>query len=150
MRKPSRTRRAVVLGGTAALSFPAIVLGQAKPVVRIGVPTKTYFPTIIAETAIRQKLFEKEGIKAELTIYRSGAEGFEAIAAGAAEHYGAPGAAGFSHDFLLQPRVAESRSHWEGHHVVQCGAAWCSMRRCPMVNGPFVKASVSRRESPEG
>src|SRR5213078_3527936 len=51
MRKPSRTRRAVVLGGTAALSFPAIVLGQAKPIVRIGVPTKTYFPTIIAETA---------------------------------------------------------------------------------------------------
>ena len=85
MRKPSRTRRAVVLGGTAALSFPAIVLGQAKPVVRIGVPTKTYFPTIIAETALRQKLFDKEGVECQLTIYRSGAEGFEAIAAGAAD-----------------------------------------------------------------
>ena len=85
MRKPSRTRRAVVLSGAAALSFPAIVLGQAKPVVRIGVPTKTYFPTIIAETALRQKLFEKEGIECQLTIYRSGAEGFEAIAAGAAD-----------------------------------------------------------------
>ena len=85
MRKPSRTRRAVVFGGTAALSFPAIVLGQAKPVVRIGVPTKTYFPTIIAETAIRQKLFDKEGVECQLTIYRSGAEGFEAIAAGAAD-----------------------------------------------------------------
>lgn len=85
MRKPSRTRRAVVLGGTAALSFPAIVLGQAKPIVRIGVPTKTYFPTIIAETALRQKLFDKEGIECQLTIYRSGAEGFEAIAAGAAD-----------------------------------------------------------------
>ena len=85
MRKPNRTRRAVVLGGTAALSFPAIVLGQAKPVVRIGVPTKTYFPTIIAETALRQKLFDKEGVECQLTIYRSGAEGFEAIAAGAAD-----------------------------------------------------------------
>jgi len=85
MRKPSRTRRAVVLGGTAALSVPAIVLGQAKPVVRIGVPTKTYFPTIIAETALRQKLFDKEGVECQLTIYRSGAEGFEAIAAGAAD-----------------------------------------------------------------
>ena len=85
MKKLDRTRRAVVLGGTAALSFPAIVLGQAKPVVRIGVPTKTYFPTIIAETAIRQKLFEKEGVECQLTIYRSGAEGFEAIAAGAAD-----------------------------------------------------------------
>jgi NitT/TauT family transport system substrate-binding protein len=49
------------------------------------VPTKTYWPTIIAETAIRQKLFDKEGVKAELTIYRSGAEGFEALAAGAAD-----------------------------------------------------------------
>ena len=85
MRKLNRTRRAVVLGGTAALSFPAIVLGQAKPVVRIGVPTKTYFPTIIAETALRQKLFDKEGVECQLTIYRSGAEGFEAIAAGAAD-----------------------------------------------------------------
>jgi len=85
MRKPDRTRRAVVLGGGAALSFPAIVFGQAKPGVRIGVPTKTYFPTIIAETAIRQKLFDKEGIECQLTIYRSGAEGFEAVAAGAAD-----------------------------------------------------------------
>ena len=62
-----------MLGGAAALSFPAVVLGQAKPVVRIGVPTKTYFPTIIAETAIRQKLFDKEGVECQLTIYRSGA-----------------------------------------------------------------------------
>ena len=85
MRKLDRTRRAVVLGGAAALSFPAIVLGQAKPVVRIGVPTKTYFPTIIAETALRQKLFDKEGVECQLTIYRSGAEGFEAVAAGAAD-----------------------------------------------------------------
>lgn len=85
MRTFNRTRRGVVLGSAAALSFPSIVLGQAKPVVRIGVPTKTYFPTIIAETAIRQKLFDKEGIECQLTIYRSGAEGFEAVAAGAAD-----------------------------------------------------------------
>ena len=52
---------------------------------RIGLPTKTYYPTIIAETALRQKLFDKEGIKAELTIYRGGAECFEALAAGAAD-----------------------------------------------------------------
>ena len=53
MRKLNRTRRSVVLGGSAVLGFPSIVLGQAKPVIRIGVPTKTYFPTIIAETALR-------------------------------------------------------------------------------------------------
>jgi NitT/TauT family transport system substrate-binding protein len=82
---PDPVRRAMLVGGAATLLLPHLVLGQAKPTLRIGVPTKTYFPTIIAETAIRQKLFDKEGINAELTIYRSGAEGFEALAAGAAD-----------------------------------------------------------------
>ena len=57
----------------------------AADTIRVGLPTKTYWPTTIAETAVRQKLFEKEGIKAELTIYRSGAETFEGMAAGAAD-----------------------------------------------------------------
>jgi NitT/TauT family transport system substrate-binding protein len=57
----------------------------AQETIRIGLPTKTYYPTIIAETALRQGLFAKEGIKAELTIYRSGSETFEAMAAGAAD-----------------------------------------------------------------
>jgi NitT/TauT family transport system substrate-binding protein len=39
----------------------------------------------VAEAAKAQKLFEKEGITAELTIYRGGAETFEAMAAGAAD-----------------------------------------------------------------
>jgi len=82
---PQYLRRTMLLGSAATLLLPKLAFGQAKPTVRIGVPTKTYFPTIIAETAIRQKLFEKEGINCELTIYRSGAEGFEALAAGAAD-----------------------------------------------------------------
>src|ERR1043166_4829996 len=53
--------------------------------IRVGLPTKTYWPTTVAETAVRQKLFEKEGLTAELTIYRSGAETFEGMAAGAAD-----------------------------------------------------------------
>ncbi|MBN8919557.1 MAG: ABC transporter substrate-binding protein, partial [Rhizobiales bacterium] len=65
--------------------MPNVSLGQAREKVRIGVPTKTYWPTIVCETAIRQKLFEKAGVDVELTIYRGGAEGFEAIAAGAAD-----------------------------------------------------------------
>jgi len=40
---------------------------------------QTYYPTSL-RTALRQKLFEKEGIKAELTVYRGGAEGYEAMA----------------------------------------------------------------------
>jgi ABC-type nitrate/sulfonate/bicarbonate transport system substrate-binding protein len=67
---------AAVLGAPAAASAETI---------RVGLPTKTYWPTTIAETAVRQKLFEKEGISAELTIYRGGAETFEAMAAGAAD-----------------------------------------------------------------
>ncbi len=82
---PNLLRRSLLVGGAATLCMPRIALGQGQQTVRIGVPTKTYFPTIIVETAIRQKLFDKEGIKAELTIYRSGAEGFEALAAGAAD-----------------------------------------------------------------
>jgi NitT/TauT family transport system substrate-binding protein len=85
MRKTDLVRRALVLGGASTLAMPRLSFGQGSAPVRIGVPTKTYFPTIIVETALRQKLFEKEGIKAEMTIYRSGAEGFEALAAGAAD-----------------------------------------------------------------
>jgi len=85
LRDPHQGRRALLLGSAAGLLLPKLAFGQAKPTVRIGVPTKTYFPTIIAETAIRQKFFDKEGINCELTIYRSGAEGFEALAAGAAD-----------------------------------------------------------------
>jgi len=78
-------RRTVIVGLSATVAMPWVARAQGANVIRIGVPTKTYYPTIIAETAIRQKLFEKEGLKPELTIYRSGAEGFEALAAGAAD-----------------------------------------------------------------
>ena len=87
MTNPTHSRRRILgygAAGVAALGMPSLVRAQGA-VVRIGVPTKTYYPTIIAETAIRQKLFDKEGIKAELTIYRGGAEGYEALAAGAAD-----------------------------------------------------------------
>ncbi len=58
MRKPVRTRRAIVLGGAAAVvtGFPSIVLGQARPGVRTGVPTKTYLPTIIAGTGAARRV----------------------------------------------------------------------------------------------
>lgn len=69
----------------AAVAACTIAPAAAQETIRIGLPTKTYYPTIIAETALRQGLFAKEGIKAELTIYRSGSETFEAMAAGAAD-----------------------------------------------------------------
>jgi ABC-type nitrate/sulfonate/bicarbonate transport system substrate-binding protein len=70
---------------TAVALLGTSVMAHAADMVRIGLPTKTYWPTTIAETAVKQKLFEKEGITAELTIYRGGAETFEAMAAGAAD-----------------------------------------------------------------
>jgi NitT/TauT family transport system substrate-binding protein len=83
---PDLLRRALLVGGVASLCLPATGrAAQDADGIRIGLPTKTYWPTIVCETAIRQKLFAKEGIKPELTIYRGGAEGFEAIAAGAAD-----------------------------------------------------------------
>jgi ABC-type nitrate/sulfonate/bicarbonate transport system substrate-binding protein len=79
------TRRHILTTIAIAALLGAPALAQAADTVRIGLPTKTYWPTTIAETAVRQKLFEKEGIAAELTIYRGGAETFEAMAAGAAD-----------------------------------------------------------------
>lgn len=81
----SITRRHILATIAAASALGASAVAQAADTVRIGLPTKTYWPTTIAETAVRQKLFEKEGIAAELTIYRGGAETFEAMAAGAAD-----------------------------------------------------------------
>ena len=81
----SITRRHILAAVTASTLLAMPGMAQSAETVRIGLPTKTYWPTTIAETAVRQKLFEKEGIVAELTIYRGGAETFEAMAAGAAD-----------------------------------------------------------------
>jgi NitT/TauT family transport system substrate-binding protein len=72
---------AVVLGALLGLSTGA----AAQEIIRVGCPTKTYFPTILATVAKEKGLFEKEGLRPEITIYRGGAETFEAIAAGSAD-----------------------------------------------------------------
>src|SRR5437868_10500472 len=78
----SRRHAFASLAAIALLAMPAASYAET---IRVGLPTKTYWPTTVAETAVRQKLFEREGITAELTIYRSGAETFEGMAAGAAD-----------------------------------------------------------------
>jgi NitT/TauT family transport system substrate-binding protein len=78
----SRRHALASLVAITVLAAPTAAMSET---IRVGLPTKTYWPTTIAETAVRQKLFEKEGITAELTIYRSGAEAFEGLAAGAAD-----------------------------------------------------------------
>src|SRR5215471_380217 len=81
----SSTARRLTVLVAIALGSVGGAGAQAEETIRIWLPTKTYYPTIICETARRQGLFAKEGIKAELTIYRSGGETFEAGAAGAAD-----------------------------------------------------------------
>src|ERR1700753_3054242 len=78
------TKARHILALLAAVLFAVPALSHAETI-RIGLPTKTYWPTTVAEAAKAQKLFEKEGITAELTVYRGGAECFEALAAGAAD-----------------------------------------------------------------
>jgi ABC-type nitrate/sulfonate/bicarbonate transport system substrate-binding protein len=77
-------RRHILATLAAAILLAAPAISRAETV-RIGLPTKTYWPTTVAEAAAHQKFFEKEGITAEITIYRGGAECFEALAAGAAD-----------------------------------------------------------------
>ena len=77
--------RRLVSASLMALAVLANGAAAQAETIRLGLPTKTYWPTTVAETAVRQKFFEKEGITAELTIYRSGAETFEGMAAGAAD-----------------------------------------------------------------
>jgi NitT/TauT family transport system substrate-binding protein len=75
-------RLALVVTG-ALLFLPTGAAAQE--VIRIGCPTKTYFPTILATVAKEKGLFEKEGLRPEITIYRGGGETFEAIAANSAD-----------------------------------------------------------------
>ena len=76
--------RRIILGSALAAPFIRSA-GAASGTIRLGLPTKTYWPTIVATAAVRQKFFTKEGIGAEPTVYRGGAECFEALAAGAAD-----------------------------------------------------------------
>src|SRR5215467_1697925 len=77
------TRLALALAVSTLFGMPAAV--SAQEVIRIACPTKTYFPTILATVAKEKGLFEKEGLRPEITIYRGGAEAFEAIAANSAD-----------------------------------------------------------------
>src|SRR5260370_34077398 len=83
MTTKSMARLAALVALGALLSLPAAA--PAQETIRIGCPTKTYFPTILATVAKEKGLFEKEGLRPEITIYRGGGETFEAIAANSAD-----------------------------------------------------------------
>jgi ABC-type nitrate/sulfonate/bicarbonate transport system substrate-binding protein len=80
------TRRGALglAAGAAGLALGARPVLAAQKI-RVGLPTKTWWPTVLAETAVAQGLFKKAGLEPELTVYRSGGEAFEALAAGATD-----------------------------------------------------------------
>jgi ABC-type nitrate/sulfonate/bicarbonate transport system substrate-binding protein len=80
LRKPLR-----LAAFAAGALLTTTMAAQAADLVRIGVPTKTYWPTILVTAGIENGIFEKEGLEAEMTIYRGGAETFEAVAADSAD-----------------------------------------------------------------
>lgn len=81
----SRFFHLCVVAAALLIGFVFVGSAIAEELIRIGVPTKAYFPTVQAKAAIDKKLFEKEGLRCELTVYRGGGEAFEAIAAGSAD-----------------------------------------------------------------
>ncbi|MFC7397164.1 ABC transporter substrate-binding protein [Chelatococcus sp. GCM10030263] len=80
------TRRGALglAAGAAGLAFGG-ARARAAQTVRIGLATKTWWPSVIADTAVKQGFFSQAGLEAELTVYRSGGEAFEALAAGATD-----------------------------------------------------------------
>lgn len=77
--------RGVSLACAAATLTFAGATAHAAETVRFALPTQSWWPTTIVEAADRLKLFAKEGIKPEVTIYKGGGPAFEAIAAKAAD-----------------------------------------------------------------
>lgn len=94
------TRRASMLGIAAGVAAGAAAAFSARPAramdtVRIALPTKTYYPTVLTEAAKRNNFFARQGLSAEATVFPGGAECIEAMAAGASDvTMGGPGIVG--------------------------------------------------------
>jgi len=83
-------RRLLAACPKTALAVLAISAGTAGSVyaqdtIQIGLSTKAWFPSFVAEVAEHQGFFEEEGVNAVLTVYQSGSEALTAIAAGSAD-----------------------------------------------------------------
>ena len=93
-------RRTVLAGHRCTIAMPSIIRAKARASSASACRPRPIIRPSSPRPRSARKLFEKEGIKAELTIYRSGAEGFEAIAAGAAD---------LDHEFVRRASPAASR-----------------------------------------
>jgi NitT/TauT family transport system substrate-binding protein len=57
----------------------------AQDSVRFAVPTAGYWSTVVANAAHEKGLFEENGVEDEIIVFRSGADAYQALAAGAAD-----------------------------------------------------------------
>lgn len=83
-----RTAAKLALLGPAALAtglHGTSVFGQTRQKVRIGLPTRVYWPSIPVHVAQELKFYEKAGLDAEITVFNAGTAGMEALAAGAVD-----------------------------------------------------------------
>ncbi|WP_315927583.1 ABC transporter substrate-binding protein [Mesorhizobium sp. SP-1A] len=75
-----------VMGALAALILASSGgVATAADKVRLALPTKGYWGTVVATAAQEKGLFQKAGVEAEITVFRSGADAFQALAADAAD-----------------------------------------------------------------
>ena len=79
--------RTVARFAPAVLLASSLVIGSAHAAdkIQIGLSTKAWFPSFVAQLTQQQGFFKAEGVDAQLTVYQSGSEAFTAIAAGAAD-----------------------------------------------------------------
>lgn len=83
-----RTLGKFALAGTAAITSGLgshSAFGQSREKVRIGLPTRVYWPSIPVHVAQELKFYEKAGLDAEITVFNAGTAGMEALAAGAVD-----------------------------------------------------------------
>jgi NitT/TauT family transport system substrate-binding protein len=68
---------------SVAMSTPCVAAQGGE--IQIGLSTKAWFPSFVAELTKQQGYFKAQGVSAEITVYQSGSEALTAIAAGAAD-----------------------------------------------------------------
>lgn len=73
---------ACFLGGVVAFGATG---AMAEEQITMGLAGQSYWPTIVAKVAESEGFFERAGVKADITVHKSGAEAFESLAAGIVE-----------------------------------------------------------------
>lgn len=77
--------RSKAVAAALMLSLGSAGGAAAQDKIQIGLSTKAWFPSFVAQLTQDRGFFKEEGVDAVLTVYASGSEAFTAIAAGSAD-----------------------------------------------------------------